>query len=540
MASQASQAANRKAYADARRVHIERLATPRVRSYRGEVVVGQGSYSFVTTRDQLTVHKHMLADESPWIIELLSQLRVYHHVNVLHPKVLSMVRRAPPTPHSMMPRSPADYVSVSYRKYPSTLATHIDRLARSSWHIRTDIVRGLLVVIERMHANGVCHRDIKPENILTCVRSDGTHRAVLCDFSASTTACMTKTRVCSLDYRAPELLHADQRYGSQAPIGTYDNRIDHFALGMVLYKYCMGENFAETLAAHVGAGSSMCYNGSVYYHAYRDIMVSGSYIQYVRRFLEKREVPADTIELVMRLIALDPNVRGPLWVQHEPQMQTYEQFSHKSDAYGVPYGDIAVRNICENLMRMSSVIGCDVNHRVFVNMYREVSTVLERNDMEIFAAVYWVLLCKSRDVDVDIKDIVRGIKHPGYSINVSQVVKLTVMIFIAYGINLWEMLDSANVSNTAVHLEEKAGDGTRDYSPTKFDALYASEEEEGVVMAASAAGANVTGADVTGVGAGAAAGANASAASTMPSDEGSTSDVSAKADVTAKAEKRCC
>lgn len=411
-------------YAASRRAQIARLATPHVKNYRNEVLIGIGSYSFVTTVDHITVNKFMPSHELPWVIELLSQLRLGTHVNILHPKSLQLVRRMSPRAHRL-----DNYVAIGYPKYTGTLATAPGTTNHSS--VMT-MALSLVTLIERMHRAGVCHRDIKPDNILTQVRSDGTCRYILCDFSASSVCRMTRTNVCAVLYRAPELFAAASRYGAVAPMGVYDNRIDHFALGMVLYTRATGTIFADDICKF----HNVAYTDAVY----AEFLTSGSYHARAKQFLQRIDESIST--LILKLISPNPDDRGPLWVCKRIGYSTFEMLKYTVDAYGVSYNDIATRTICENITYLAQLTQCYIDNRAFVDTYREISTVLERDDMETFAAVYCLMMCLYTDHELDVTAVVEKLSRPNYTVNAERVIRVLVAIFIAYGPNLWELFDS--------------------------------------------------------------------------------------------------
>lgn len=90
------------------------------------------------------------------------------------------------------------------------------------------LVHQLIEAAKYMHARGVIHRDIKPSNIL--INAAG--QLKIADFSLARepTAHMTN-RVCTLWYRAPELLLGDT---------AYTEKIDSWSIGCILLELRLG------------------------------------------------------------------------------------------------------------------------------------------------------------------------------------------------------------------------------------------------------------------------------------------------------------
>jgi serine/threonine protein kinase len=90
-----------------------------------------------------------------------------------------------------------------------------------------------------LHSNGVLHRDIKPQNILI-QDYDGNVQIKICDFGLSKVHVISNNtpKVCSLIYRAPELILNYKKY-------TFS--IDIWAFGCVMYEYlCKSVLFRES------------------------------------------------------------------------------------------------------------------------------------------------------------------------------------------------------------------------------------------------------------------------------------------------------
>ncbi|CCH59947.1 hypothetical protein TBLA_0C01320 [Henningerozyma blattae CBS 6284] len=105
------------------------------------------------------------------------------------------------------------------------------------------IIKKLAQVVLNLHKKGIVHRDIKPENILlnkTMQKSEDDDLGIfLADFGLSTILHQGQTAFSpcgTLGYSAPELIKTGLgRYPS-----GYDNRIDIWAIGCVLYTMLCG------------------------------------------------------------------------------------------------------------------------------------------------------------------------------------------------------------------------------------------------------------------------------------------------------------
>lgn len=92
--------------------------------------------------------------------------------------------------------------------------------------------RQLLIGIKYMHSKGWTHRDIKPDNIL--LSDNGPHPIlVIGDLGLSKILDSSVNTFCgTLGYAAPEMLRCDNK--------TYDNKVDTWSCGIVLYSMLSG------------------------------------------------------------------------------------------------------------------------------------------------------------------------------------------------------------------------------------------------------------------------------------------------------------
>ena len=86
-----------------------------------------------------------------------------------------------------------------------------------------------------LHSQGVCHRDLKPSNVLLGPAG----QALLLDFNLATETADAPHFGGTLQYMAPELLRALVGTG---PGGPLDERLDLFALGVIVYELLTGKH----------------------------------------------------------------------------------------------------------------------------------------------------------------------------------------------------------------------------------------------------------------------------------------------------------
>ena len=118
-------------------------------------------------------------------------------------------------------------IQILMKYHGISLLTYIHQHSIPELHSKSDkIFTELLSAIDYLHRNNVIHRDIKPENILI----DHTHKVTVCDFGLSKAFVINRNtpKVCSLNYRAPELLLKKT---------DYTMSIDIWALGCVFYEF---------------------------------------------------------------------------------------------------------------------------------------------------------------------------------------------------------------------------------------------------------------------------------------------------------------
>ena len=123
----------------------------------------------------------------------------------------------------------ADYLRKSY-KDPKTSCIHSQRFLNEKeafvYFIQT------CLGLDYLHKNGIIHRDLKPENLLL----DEKGNVKVCDFGWSIDETVTtRNTICgTLEYMAPEVLDS-------SPDHCYNEEIDIWSLGMILYEFLHGK-----------------------------------------------------------------------------------------------------------------------------------------------------------------------------------------------------------------------------------------------------------------------------------------------------------
>jgi serine/threonine protein kinase len=97
----------------------------------------------------------------------------------------------------------------------------------------SSIFSQILAGLDHLHSGNAIHRDIKPENILIEKTETSNYKIAICDFGLSKMKIVSNNtpKVCSLNYRPPELLLKNE---------TYTFSIDIWGAGCIMYEYLTG------------------------------------------------------------------------------------------------------------------------------------------------------------------------------------------------------------------------------------------------------------------------------------------------------------
>ncbi|XP_077523894.1 aurora kinase A-A-like [Amblyomma americanum] len=108
------------------------------------------------------------------------------------------------------------------------LYRHLTREGRFTDQRAATYIYQLCNALKVCHSLNVIHRDIKPENLLLGINGE----IKIADFGLSVHAPFSRraTRCGTLDYLAPEIVEGT----------AYDEKVDHWALGIIIYEFLVG------------------------------------------------------------------------------------------------------------------------------------------------------------------------------------------------------------------------------------------------------------------------------------------------------------
>lgn len=116
---------------------------------------------------------------------------------------------------------------------------HLRKATRFSEERAARYIAQMAGALAHLHRKNVIHRDIKPENILV-----GVHGEIkISDFGWSVHAPGNRrTTYCgTLDYLPPEMVAAGGAGAGAGADGSYDERVDLWSLGVLMYEFLVGE-----------------------------------------------------------------------------------------------------------------------------------------------------------------------------------------------------------------------------------------------------------------------------------------------------------
>ncbi|OHS97880.1 TKL family protein kinase [Tritrichomonas foetus] len=204
--------------------------------------IGRGGYATVhlaklkATGQEIAVKELFATQLTPRRINYLKrEINSMRHLH--HPNLLNMIG---------VTVTPPFCIATVY--YPNGSLYDTIRKPNFTPQLASTVALDVARALEYLHAQGMIHRDLKPPNILM----DKDLRAVVCDFGLTRMASpIMSSELGTVQWMAPEVL-------SQG--GKYDNTIDVYAFGMILYEMAAHEipfhNYARPLqvASKVMAG----------------------------------------------------------------------------------------------------------------------------------------------------------------------------------------------------------------------------------------------------------------------------------------------
>lgn len=196
------------------------------RMARNTMTTKYGITGFVDLKGPVA-KKYSLFDETYWLKEYAILLYLWRHKlsNIIKYDSCAFTKTARPGTEI-----PDFYFEMVFKKYKYTLSEF--KVYRD--HTIIQILLDLLSAIAFLHENKITHRDVKPSNVMIRVDSSGATRAILIDFShAHRMVCDLKridADVVTYPYRAPEVF----MYKRSEKNGMYDEKIDIWAIGMLL------------------------------------------------------------------------------------------------------------------------------------------------------------------------------------------------------------------------------------------------------------------------------------------------------------------
>lgn len=134
------------------------------------------------------------------------------------------------------------YLNITFPRYPTTLQNRKFYTDKNVLQFLAD----MSAAVAFLHEHHIMHRDIKPANI--AINAD--NRPILIDFSHAHRKVFEistlNSEVITYPYRAPEVFAYCRK---EEP--TYDESVDVYSLGMVLFEIICGSSFEHFYTAHL-------------------------------------------------------------------------------------------------------------------------------------------------------------------------------------------------------------------------------------------------------------------------------------------------
>lgn len=166
-------------------------------------------------------------DLSHQVLRELSMIQILNHPNIIS---LIEVRMMDHEVEMVMP-----YAGISLRKYTEN-TPYIRRIT-----VLPQIATQILCAVRYLHLAYSIHRDLKPDNTLIRDDANGLHVTIcdlgLCKLLAATAENHNSARICTLNYRAPELF--------AEVTNSYSQAIDMWSVGTMFVEFVTGKILFE-------------------------------------------------------------------------------------------------------------------------------------------------------------------------------------------------------------------------------------------------------------------------------------------------------
>lgn len=199
-------------------------------NYRKKTFLGSGSFTkvhlFQSSKNKVARKKYISGDDNDCFVTsyLVRELFIIHRM-IKNEGIIDLLG---------FDLSP-NYAYLYLEYLPICLVDYLseDKTKKEVISIMKGIVNGVC----SLHSFGICHRDLKPGNIMLKPDGSGGYHVKLIDFNSAkfiSPASRNTTLICTLYYRAPELLlkHSE-----------YDLSIDIWSLGVIFVELFKKEDF---------------------------------------------------------------------------------------------------------------------------------------------------------------------------------------------------------------------------------------------------------------------------------------------------------
>jgi eukaryotic-like serine/threonine-protein kinase len=176
------------------------------------------------------------------------------------------------------------------------------------------LMRGILNGLDHAHAQGLIHRDLKPENIMVEVDGDGREIPRLVDFGIAVLRDPESIAGGKLTQSGQVLGTPIYMAPEQAQCEPFDERIDMFALGVILYEMLSGKQPFDGSAMEIAVANITHDHPPISKrapHVKADRLLEAFSRKLAARDAKKRIGSAREALAMLDLIERDPDTAGP-------------------------------------------------------------------------------------------------------------------------------------------------------------------------------------------------------------------------------------